>query len=70
MASYLMLHFMFCTFKKKNALLIDEYSVPLNKVYHHDYYGQMIDLIRAMLHAVRNMRIDSAATRHSHLLGQ
>lgn len=36
---------------KKTILLIDEYDVPLDKAYHHGYYDQMIDLIRAMFGA-------------------
>lgn len=36
---------------QKTILLIDEYDVPLDKAYHHGYYDQMIDLIRAMFGA-------------------
>lgn len=36
---------------QKVILLIDEYDVPLDKAYHHGYYDQMIDLIRAMFGA-------------------
>ena len=36
---------------QKAILLIDEYDVPLDKAYHHGYYDQMIDLIRAMFGA-------------------
>ena len=36
---------------QKVILLIDEYDVPLDKAYAHDYYEQMIDLIRAMFGA-------------------
>lgn len=36
---------------QKVILLIDEYDVPLDKAFHHGYYDQMIDLIRAMFGA-------------------
>lgn len=36
---------------QKTILLIDEYDVPLDKAYHHGYYDQMIDMIRAMFGA-------------------
>lgn len=36
---------------QKVILLIDEYDVPLDKAFHHRYYDQMIDLIRAMFGA-------------------
>lgn len=36
---------------QKVILLIDEYDVPLDKAYTHNYYSQMIDLICAMFHA-------------------
>ena len=47
---------MLCTLLEKHygqkpILLIDEYDVPLDKAYYHDYYPQMIDLIRAMFQA-------------------
>ena len=47
---------MLCTLLEKHCgqkpiLLIDEYDVPLDKVYYHGYYPQMIDLIRAMFQA-------------------
>ena len=38
-------------YRQKAILLIDEYDVPLDKAYHHGYYDQMIDLIRAMFGA-------------------
>lgn len=38
-------------YHQKAILLIDEYDVPLDKAYHHGYYDQMIDLIRAMFGA-------------------
>ena len=34
--------------RQKTILLIDEYDVPLDKAYHHGYYDQMVDLIRAL----------------------
>ncbi len=33
---------------QKVLLLIDEYDVPLDKAYHHQYYNEMVDLIRSM----------------------
>ncbi len=36
---------------QKAILLIDEYDVPLDKAFHHGYYAQMIDIIRAMFGA-------------------
>ena len=38
-------------YHQKAILLIDEYDVPLDKAYHHGYYDQMIDLIRALFGA-------------------
>lgn len=36
---------------QKTILIIDEYDVPLDKAFHHGYYAQMIDIIRAMFGA-------------------
>ena len=36
---------------QKTVLIIDEYDVPLDKAFHHGYYAQMIDIIRAMFGA-------------------
>ena len=36
---------------QKVLLLIDEYDVPLDKAYHHQYYNEMVDLIRSMFNA-------------------
>ena len=36
---------------QKAILIIDEYDVPLDKAFHHGYYAQMIDIIRAMFGA-------------------
>ena len=38
-------------YAQKAILLIDEYDVPLDKAFHHGYYAQMIDVIRAMFGA-------------------
>ena len=38
-------------YNKKVIILIDEYDVPLDKAYAHDYYPQMAALIRSMLGA-------------------
>ena len=38
-------------YSQKAILLIDEYDVPLDKAFHHGYYAQMIDVIRAMFGA-------------------
>ena len=36
-------------YQKDVIILIDEYDVPLDKAFQHDYYDEMISLIRAML---------------------
>ena len=36
---------------QKVILLIDEYDVSLDKAYHHQYYNEMVDLIRSMFNA-------------------
>ena len=36
---------------QKAILIIDEYDVSLGKAFHHGYYAQMIDIIRAMFGA-------------------
>lgn len=35
-------------FNQKTVILIDEYDVPLDKVFQHGYYREMVALIRAM----------------------
>lgn len=34
---------------KKTIVIIDEYDVPLDKAFSHDYYDQMTELIRGLL---------------------
>lgn len=33
---------------KKTIILIDEYDVPLDQAYHSGYYGEMVNLVRAL----------------------
>ncbi len=44
----LLCHLLEKHYGQKVILLIDEYDVPLDKAYQHDYYPQMIDLIRGL----------------------
>lgn len=39
---------LFHHYGKKTIILIDEYDVPLDKAYQHDYYREMVALIRAL----------------------
>lgn len=39
---------LFHYYGKKTIILIDEYDVPLDKAYQHDYYREMVALIRAL----------------------
>ena len=55
---------------QKAILLIDEYDVPLDKAYHHGYYDQLIDLIRAMFGAAlkQSLQCTNSCTRGFHRL--